>query len=379
MTERQALVKAMLAEPDDDLPRLVFADWLDENGDPDRATFTRLQVEAGRLTGEGGHRLLMQAGQLLGRHWEQWVGPLYPLVWDDGMTLYHLFRRGMLTYLAVREDEFIRPQVQEQLAGWAADNGIGQLVLHRDESVRSSWSRLGTLAGVLVNTLRGKYADGERPVLEVAASPVLASVAALDLTGPETDDHRLRVLADSPHVGLLSGLTLNDPHCTDAGLDALSRAHHLPNLRALNLNVSLNGRVRFKADWVLKVLASDRLPKFASLGLGGNWPAGFHVARILHHPAAGRLTKLRLETADALRVVAQSRYLTRLESLELIGRQVVLTSEGVTELLANPALSTLRTFRTYLTYDGNHRLTADDVARLRDRFGDLHGFDTQIP
>jgi uncharacterized protein (TIGR02996 family) len=367
MTERQALVKAMLAEPDDDLPRLVFADWLDENGDPDRAEFTRLQVEAGRLTGEGGHRLLMQAGQLLGRHWEQWVGPLYPLVWDDGMTLYHLFRRGMLTYLAVREDEFIRPQVQEQLAGWAADNGIERLVLHRDESVRSSWSRLGMLAGVLVNTLRGKYAAGERPVLEVAASPVLASVAALDVTGPTADDQCLRVLADSPHVGLLSTLILNDPHCTDAGLDALSRAHHLQNLRALNLNV--NGRVRFKADWVLKVLASDRLPKFTSLGLGGNWPAGFDLARILHHPAAGRLTSLRLETADALRVVAQSRYLTRLGSLELTGRQVVLTSEGVNALLTNPALAGLQTLRIWLMYDGNFRITQDDVARLRARFG----------
>ncbi|MEO2091899.1 MAG: TIGR02996 domain-containing protein [Gemmataceae bacterium] len=46
MSDRQALLKAILAAPDDDLPRLVFADWLEENGTSDadaaRAEFIRL-------------------------------------------------------------------------------------------------------------------------------------------------------------------------------------------------------------------------------------------------------------------------------------------------------------------------------------------------
>ncbi len=46
MSERIALLKAILAAPDDDLPRLVFADWLEENGTSDadaaRAEFIRL-------------------------------------------------------------------------------------------------------------------------------------------------------------------------------------------------------------------------------------------------------------------------------------------------------------------------------------------------
>ena len=40
-----ALRQAVLAAPDDDLPRLVFADYLEESGDPDRAQFIRVQVE----------------------------------------------------------------------------------------------------------------------------------------------------------------------------------------------------------------------------------------------------------------------------------------------------------------------------------------------
>ncbi len=48
MTTEQALLADILAKPDDDLPRLVYADWLDERdgaGDRERAEFIRVQVE----------------------------------------------------------------------------------------------------------------------------------------------------------------------------------------------------------------------------------------------------------------------------------------------------------------------------------------------
>lgn len=49
MSDRAALLAAIAAAPDDDTPRLVFADWLDEHGDHDRAALIRLQVELARL------------------------------------------------------------------------------------------------------------------------------------------------------------------------------------------------------------------------------------------------------------------------------------------------------------------------------------------
>jgi uncharacterized protein (TIGR02996 family) len=49
MHDRDALLRAIIENPDDDAPRLIYADWLDEHGDPDRATFIRLQCELGRL------------------------------------------------------------------------------------------------------------------------------------------------------------------------------------------------------------------------------------------------------------------------------------------------------------------------------------------
>lgn len=44
MNDRTALLSAILSNPDDDTPRLVFADFLQENGEDDRAEFIRAQL-----------------------------------------------------------------------------------------------------------------------------------------------------------------------------------------------------------------------------------------------------------------------------------------------------------------------------------------------
>ncbi|MBY0461450.1 MAG: TIGR02996 domain-containing protein, partial [Gemmataceae bacterium] len=44
MSDRAALLKAILDDPDDDTARLVFADWLDEHGEGRRAAYIRAQV-----------------------------------------------------------------------------------------------------------------------------------------------------------------------------------------------------------------------------------------------------------------------------------------------------------------------------------------------
>jgi uncharacterized protein (TIGR02996 family) len=41
---QQAILQAILDEPDDDTHRLVYADWLEDNGENDRAEFIRLQI-----------------------------------------------------------------------------------------------------------------------------------------------------------------------------------------------------------------------------------------------------------------------------------------------------------------------------------------------
>jgi uncharacterized protein (TIGR02996 family) len=45
----RALLNAILAAPDDDAPRLIYADWLDEHGEAERAEFIRVQCELARI------------------------------------------------------------------------------------------------------------------------------------------------------------------------------------------------------------------------------------------------------------------------------------------------------------------------------------------
>jgi uncharacterized protein (TIGR02996 family) len=49
MTDRDALYAAILAHADEDTPRLVFADWLEENGDASYAAFIRKQIKLAKV------------------------------------------------------------------------------------------------------------------------------------------------------------------------------------------------------------------------------------------------------------------------------------------------------------------------------------------
>jgi uncharacterized protein (TIGR02996 family) len=49
MDMQAAFMEDICANPDDDTPRLVFADWLEENGEAERAEFIRAQIAAYRL------------------------------------------------------------------------------------------------------------------------------------------------------------------------------------------------------------------------------------------------------------------------------------------------------------------------------------------
>ncbi len=48
MTDADALLRAILHAPADDAPRLALADWLEDNGQPERAEFTRVQLDLAR-------------------------------------------------------------------------------------------------------------------------------------------------------------------------------------------------------------------------------------------------------------------------------------------------------------------------------------------
>src|SRR4051812_30016128 len=78
MTDGDALYRAILDAPDDNAPRLVWSDWLDEHGDPDRAAFVRDQCEWARLVpGHPRYAELLESWQSRARrHRARWPADL---------------------------------------------------------------------------------------------------------------------------------------------------------------------------------------------------------------------------------------------------------------------------------------------------------------
>lgn len=66
MSDAGAFLDAIFAQPDDDTPRLVYADWLEEHGQASYARFIRLQCEAARcpLWGAEANRLWEEIGRV---------------------------------------------------------------------------------------------------------------------------------------------------------------------------------------------------------------------------------------------------------------------------------------------------------------------------
>src|SRR5436305_500722 len=92
MTTLSALLREAAESPDDDGPRLVLADWLDDHGQYDRAEFIRSQLERARLARFDPREaeLERRERELFGRHASEWLGEFQKWCLDCQ------FRRGLL-------------------------------------------------------------------------------------------------------------------------------------------------------------------------------------------------------------------------------------------------------------------------------------------
>ncbi len=92
MTTGDSLLAAIIQSPADDAPRLVYADWLEENGDPERAEFIRVQIALALRELEPERKTLLQRREkeLLDQHCEHLAGPFA----SEGVQW--AFRRGFI-------------------------------------------------------------------------------------------------------------------------------------------------------------------------------------------------------------------------------------------------------------------------------------------
>src|SRR5690242_9892719 len=93
--QEQAFLADVIASGGDDAPRLVFADWLEDNGQAHRAEFIRLQCRLAGVDELDPQRqaLKQREWELLAVHRDDWTQALPAWVWTQGPPE---FQRGFV-------------------------------------------------------------------------------------------------------------------------------------------------------------------------------------------------------------------------------------------------------------------------------------------
>jgi uncharacterized protein (TIGR02996 family) len=334
------LLAAIIDDPDDDTPRLVYADWLEEHGDDARAEFIRVQCRLARLgvadlrhlrqaewlydSMETGfeareflrlpHRLrrlaadveplLEREQELLAGHRKAWLGPLAELCQEC------TFRRGFVEDVVVKADA---------LLGHAdvlfRHNPVLTLALYEPES---AWEcervlALPHLARLTALALPG--CEGEFDwVRLLAGAPHLNRLTALALNAARLDDAKVELLASLPHLGRLAELYLADSHL---GVDAVQALVSSPYLKELTF-LSLRDSPVVGCGAVLAAGANS--PRLTTLDLGDCHLSDNDVSALAHSARLGGLRALLLNwpglTPDSLPPLLSSTHLDGLSALQ---------------------------------------------------------------
>jgi uncharacterized protein (TIGR02996 family) len=241
--EQRALWAAIRAHPADDTPRLVYADWLQENGDDARAEFIRLQCQIVRLPNDRKtarkilpalkhrERVLATANR------ERWTaalaralarqGPKGSQPWRSGIG----FRRGFVYGLRLDLDGAHRLTTAGDDLEPLDTVSVFQLRGGYNPRKLAEVFAWGGVGCVELLTLAGATDDGVGH-LTAAAS---ARIYYLELAGGGVTDAGAAALAGWPCGAGVLYLGLSDNRIGDRGADALAASPFLTNARELNL------------------------------------------------------------------------------------------------------------------------------------------------
>lgn len=368
MTDRDALYRAILDAPDDDTLRLVYADALEEGGDPRRAAFVRARVELARVPKYD--PLAVQAkyaDQKRRRDEGRWVAELPPL--PDGLSWPpDPFRRGLPGAIRARDGAAFVDHAEYVFAHYpieALELTVVRLAEAADLAACPHLNRLNSLSFV-----QGVSRQGVAPLLEsehltrltalhlgpqfttaeaigaVVRSRLFARLTSLtvraghiggslvdvlvrlarpprlttlDLSGNRLNTALLGALTESKVLGAVEDLDLSDNHLALNGLAVLAAAR-LPNLRALHL-----ARTGPTLAGVAALTGASFFPELRILSLGGNNLGPEPALDLAGAPAANLrvldLSDNRTGDTGAL-ALAQSKHLDGLLHLNLTNNAV---------------------------------------------------------
>ncbi len=294
-------LQTIVASPDDDAPRLVFADWLEESGDADRAEFIRLQCELARLPANDLRQecLKEREQELLLAHMVEWQSDLPQLEGVD----WGGFDRGFVGAVHIESAEAFADQAEAIFAA----------------------------APIREARFRRIFANGAK---RIALTPQLARIHVLDFEdGNMIGNAGAEALANSPYLTGLLILKLHRNAIGPAGARALARAVHLGPLTHLYLDHNA-----IYDEGVQAIVESPRMRHLEQLSVG--WTqCGETAARSLARSAyMANLNSLYLSGNqigdEGLAALAQSKHLAGLRELFLEGNRI---GDGGTGALARSA------------------------------------------
>jgi uncharacterized protein (TIGR02996 family) len=311
------LLKEVLEQPESDGPRLVYADWLSERGDP-RGEFIAVQCELAR---KFELPLVAREQQLLREHGAKWSAelglPPRPRSMP-GEIPQVVFRRGFAERVEVEVGELARIDIRRMPV------------------------RHVVVAGVR---------DGN--IGELVALPAIKGVASVGIRNAHLKPRNVRRLGEAPLVVGAEALAFHHGHLSDVSELA---AMELPALRSLHLDDAYmqNIHVLARAIWLpqLRALRIRDTHRFALRHLVG--------ARGL----AG-LVELRIETnmlVSELVELASATHFDQLAHLEV--------AIGYSDDSAVAAFARAKGFEKLERFVVRGKLSDELVARLRSRWGD---------
>jgi uncharacterized protein (TIGR02996 family) len=291
-THHDAFLEDITAHPEDDAPRLIYADWLDEFGDEAeraRAEFIRVQCELANLPATGGGRrrdLERRQARLLKKYRARWLEPLKKQL-------------PAALYLRVSRGVFRRGFVEQV-------NLTPGLFLDWGE-------KLFGLQPITHLRLREVFLDRPR----ILTSPLLARLRSLDLSREPVRVRGCDLLAGCPHLAGLAELRLARADLTPTAVRTLFRPDsHLRRLRLLDLS---ENDLRPHGAEVLA--GAPHLAGLTHLGLYRNWLAAEGVSALAGSAHLANLTYLDLTHNNILnpggQALLHSPHLGKLHTLVL--------------------------------------------------------------
>jgi len=242
ISDGEALLHAICEQPWENTPRLIYADWLEENGQPERAEFIRLQIELESIPqdkrfdtpqydrAESLRLKYTRPEIMVGR--ELAAQPTHP--WSAGLPT----RRGVAWH-------------ERYTRGFLSAVTFSSLKAIRDHGA-------AVMMASPVDDVTVIHIQGRGEVEELLALPWITRLTALHLSG-SVGAIGAELIAQRGALKRLEYLDLANSQTADGGLRAIASSIGFPNLKRLGLRGNAPGVTVVGLHALLNSLTLDRL------------------------------------------------------------------------------------------------------------------------